>query len=104
MIFVLIYTQIVYNRNIKIINQKGDLIFMELKTREIKSDVKIFIFADLTGWDSTKESIENEILNAPFDLWQIDDFNSFLCENNEILELFVYELNNELIFNVNDIL
>lgn len=77
---------------------------MELKTNQIKGNVKIFIFADLTGWENTETSIKNEILNAPFDLWQIDDFNSFLCENNEILELFVYELNNELIFNVNDIL
>ena len=77
---------------------------MELKTREIKGNVKIYIFADLTGWESTKETIENEILNAPFDLWKLDDFNSLLCENNEILELFVYELNNEVIYNVNNIL
>lgn len=77
---------------------------MELKTREIKGDVKIFIFADLTGWENTETSIKNEILNAPFDLWELDNFNSLLTENNEILDLFVYELNNELIFNVNDIL
>ena len=77
---------------------------MELKTREIKGNVKIFIFADLTGWENNETSIKNEILNAPFDLWQLDNFNSLLCDNNEILELFVYELNNELIFNVNNIL
>ena len=75
-----------------------------MKTSESNKEVKIFIFGDLTGWESTKETIENEILNAPFDLWKLDDFNSLLCENNEILEIFVYELNNELIFNVNDIL
>ena len=77
---------------------------MELKTSECNKEVKIFIFANLAGWDNTETSIKKEILNAPFDLWQIDDFNSLLCDNNEILELFVYELNNELIFNVNDIL
>lgn len=77
---------------------------MELKTNQIKGNTKIFIFADLTGWKSTETSIKNEILNAPFDLWQIDNFNSLLVENNEILDLFVYELNNELIFNVNNIL
>lgn len=77
---------------------------MELKTNQIKGNVKIFIFADLTGWENTETSIKNEILNAPFDLWELDNFNSLLTENNEILELFVYEINNELIFNVNNIL
>ena len=77
---------------------------MELKTREIKSNVKIFIFADLEGWENTRESIENEILNTPFELWQIDAFNSLLTQNNEILDMFIFKLNNELIFNVNNIL
>ena len=77
---------------------------MELKTNQIKGNVKIFIFADLQGWDSTDSSIKEKILNTPFDYWEIDNFNSLLCDNNEILELFVYELNNELIFNVNNIL
>ena len=77
---------------------------MELKTNQIKGNVKIFIFADLEGWENTETSIKNEILNAPFDLWELDNFNSLLCDNNEILELFVYTLNNELIFNVNNIL
>ena len=75
-----------------------------MKTSEYNKNVKIFIFANLEGWESTKETIENEILNTSFNLWQLDDFNSLLCDNNEILELFVYELNNELIFNVNNIL
>ena len=75
-----------------------------MKTSESNKEVKIYIIADLTGWESKKETIENEILNAPFDLWKLDDFNSLLCENNEILDLFVFELNNELIFNVNNIL
>ena len=75
-----------------------------MKTSEYNKNVKIYIFAELNGWESTKETIENEILNAPFDFWKLDDFNSLLCENNEILEIFVYELNNELLYNVNDIL
>ena len=77
---------------------------MELKTRENNWDVKIFIYANLEGWDSNESSIKEKILNTPFDYWEIDNFNSILCDNNEILELFVYELNNELIFNVNNIL
>ena len=75
-----------------------------MKTSESNKEVKIYIFADLAGWENTKETIENEILNAPFDLWKLDDFNSLLCENNEILDMFVYELNNEVIYNVNNIL
>ena len=75
-----------------------------MKTSDYNKEVKIFVFADLTGWDNTETSIKNEILNAPFDYWRIDDFNSLLVENNEILDIFVYELNNELIFNVNNIL
>ena len=75
-----------------------------MKTSEYNKNVKIYIFAELNGWENTKETIENEILNAPFDYWQIDNFNSLLWDNNEILELFVYELNNEVIFNVNNIL
>ena len=74
-----------------------------MKTSECNKEVKIFIFVDLQGCENTRDSIENEILNAPFDIWNLDNFNSLLCDNNEILELFVYELNNELIFNVNDI-
>ena len=77
---------------------------MELKTNQIKGNVKIFIFADLNGWDSTETSIKNEILNRPFDYWELDNYNSLLTENSEILDMFVYELNNELIFNVNDIM
>ena len=75
-----------------------------MKTSEYNKNVKIFIFADLNGWDNTETSIKEKILNTPFEYWEIDDFNSLLCENNEILDLFVFELNNELIFNVNNIL
>ena len=77
---------------------------MELKTKQIKGEIKIFVFADLTGWDSTETSIKEKILNTPFIHWDLDDFNSLEMGNNEILDMFVYELNNELIFNVNDIL
>ena len=75
-----------------------------MKTSEYNKNVKIFIFADLNGWDNTETSIKEKILNTLFEYWEIDNFNSILCDNNEILELFVYELNNELIFNVNNIL
>ena len=77
---------------------------MELKTNQIKGNIRIEIYADLNGWDSTETSIKNEILNTSFNLWRLDDFNLLDVGNSEVLDIFVYELNNELIFNVNDIL
>ena len=77
---------------------------MELKTNQIKRNIRIEIYADLNGWDSTETSIKNEILNTSFNLWRLDDFNLLDVGNSEVLDIFVYELNNELIFNVNDIL
>ena len=77
---------------------------MELKTNQIKGNVKIFIFADLTGWENTETSIKNEILNTPFEYWELDNFNLLDVGNNEVLDIFVFETSNEIVFNVNDIL
>lgn len=76
---------------------------MELKTNQIKGNIRIKIYTDLTGWNTTENTIKEKILNTPFDYWELDDFNSLDMGNNEILDMFVYEVGNTLIFNVNDI-
>lgn len=77
---------------------------MKVRTGEVKTNISIRVYADLTGWDSTETSIKNKILNTSFNHWVLDDFNSLDMGNNEILDMFVYEVNNRLIFNVNDIM
>jgi hypothetical protein len=77
---------------------------MELKTNQVKGNIRIEIYADLDGWDSTETSIKNEILNTPFEYWELDNFNLLDVGNNEVLDIFVFETSNEIIFNVNDIL
>ena len=76
---------------------------MELKTNQIKGKIKINIYADLTGWNSTEISIKNDILNTAFDYWKLDNFNFLNFWNSEALEIFVYETINEIVFNVNNI-
>ena len=76
---------------------------MELKTNQIKGKIKINIYADLTGWNSTEISIKNDILNTAFDYWKLDNFNFLNFGNSEALEIFVYETINEIVFNVNNI-
>ena len=77
---------------------------MELKTKQLKGIIRINIYADLNGYDTTECIIKEKILNAPFNIWRIDDFNSLEVGNNEILDLFVYEAGNKIIFNINDIM
>lgn len=76
---------------------------MGIKTNQIKGKIKINIYADLTGWNSTEISIKNDILNTAFDYWKLDNFNFLNFGNSEALEIFVYETINEIVFNVNDI-
>ena len=76
---------------------------MELKTNQIKGKIKINIYADLTGWNSTEISIKNDILNTAFDYWKLDNYNFLNFGNSEALEIFVYETINEIVFNVNNI-
>ena len=77
---------------------------MELKTNQVKGNIRIEIYAVLDGWDSTETSIKNEILNTPFEYWELDNFNLLDVGNNEVLDIFVFETSNEIVFNVNDIL
>lgn len=76
---------------------------MGIKTNQIKGKIKINIYVDLTGWNSTEISIKNDILNTAFDYWKLDNFNFLNFGNSEALEIFVYETINEIVFNVNDI-
>ena len=77
---------------------------MRVKTSELKENISIRIFADLTGWNSTEGLIREEILRTPFKLWKLDEFNVIDLGNDEVADIFVYESpTNKLIFNVNEI-
>lgn len=76
---------------------------MELKTNQIKGKIKIFIFADLVGTGVDVKEIEETILNMSFNYWDIDTYNSIRLKDNQLVDMFVFETFNSLVFNVNDI-
>ena len=77
---------------------------MRVKTSEVKSNILIRVYAELTGWNSTEILIKDKILNTPYKLWKLDEFNVIDLGNNEVADIFVYESpTNRIIFNVNEI-
>ena len=77
---------------------------MRVKTTDVKSNILIRVYADLKVWDSTETLIKDKILNTPYKLWKLDDFNVIDLGNDEVAELFVYESpTNTVVFNVNEI-
>lgn len=77
---------------------------MKVRTGQVKSNISIRVFADLTGWNSTELLIKDKILNTPYKLWKLDEFNVIDLGNDEVADIFVYESpTNTIIFNVNEI-
>ena len=70
----------------------------------MKSNISIRVYADLNGWVTTEYIIKDKILNTPYKLWKLDEFNVIDLGNDEVADIFVYESpTNEIIFNVNEI-
>ena len=74
-----------------------------MKTSQYNKEVKLFLSADLIGNGIDVKEIEETILNKPFSYWNIDNFNSLKLKDNQLVDLFVFETYNLLVFNVNEI-
>ena len=74
-----------------------------MKTCEYNKEIKIFLFANLIGEDINISDIENAIKETPYEEWNIDNFNSLKMKDNQLIDLFVFETYNSLVFNVNEI-
>ena len=74
-----------------------------MKTSDYNKEVKIFISTDLIGNGIDVKEIEETILNKPFRHWNINNFNSLKLNDDQLVDLFVFETYNSLLFNVNDI-
>lgn len=74
-----------------------------MKTGECNKEVKIFLFANLISEDIIISDIENAIKETPYEEWNIDNFNSLKMKDNQLIDLFVFETYNSLVFNVNEI-
>lgn len=75
-----------------------------MKTSDYNKEVKIFLFANLISENINISDIENAIKETPYEEWNIDNFNSLKMKDNQLIDLFVFETYNSLVFNVNDIL
>ena len=74
-----------------------------MKTSEYFKKVKIYFDVDLIVNGVDVNQIQETILNKPFRYWNINNFNSLKLNDDQLVDLFVFETYNSLLFNVNDI-
>lgn len=75
-----------------------------LKLKDMKN-VKIYNYADFSGWDITEKEVREYMNNLTLNDIQIDGYNTFsFIKYNEDVEVFIYYNGfDDLICNIEDI-
>lgn len=74
-----------------------------MKTSDYNKEVKIYLFADLLGTGVDLKDIERLILNTPYECWNIDSYNTIRTQNDQLVDLFVFETYKSICFNINEV-
>ena len=76
---------------------------MKVKTSEVKTDILIRVIPNLKWCVSSEKEIRQRILDTPYKLWHLDEYNVIDLMNGEVADIFVFEGVNNIIFIVNSV-